>query len=348
MSICSRVNPRAAALGCACLAALAFAACGSESSGGDASSGAAGDDATKRFKLAGVVMGNSDPFYATMACGAKAEAERQGADLNWQGPADFDQNKLISAFNSVKVTKPDGIILSPFSPTALASAVKTLMADGTPVVLADGELEGDVALQAFRTDTLEAGKALTDIVGEAMGGKGSLGIVAFAPANPIDEARYKGFTETLTAAHPDIKVLEPQYAQASTTKAASVASALMRANPELTAIYATNGPQAAGVASAIKAAGRDGKVKLFAFDATPEEADALRAGEIEALVAQSPQAIGEMSVKATVDYLKANADGGAVAPEAENWVKTPHKVITKADVDSPEAAEFLYKASCDA
>jgi ribose transport system substrate-binding protein len=347
MSIRSRVNPRAAALGCACLAALTVAACGSDSSGGDSSSGSAASDG-KRLKLAGVVMGNSDPFYATMACGAKAEAERLGADLNWQGPADFDQNKLISAFNSVKITKPDGIILSPFSAVALAGQVKTLMADGTPVVLADGELEGNPALQAFRTDTLEAGKALTDIVGEAMGGKGSLGIVAFAPANPIDEARYDGFTEMLNSKYSGIEVLEPQYAQASTSKAASVASSLMRAKPDLTAIYATNGPQAAGVASAIKAAGRAGEVKLFAFDATPEEADAVRSGEIEALVAQSPQAIGEMAVKTTVDYLKEHPDGGAVEPIAENWVKTPHKVITKAEIDSPDAAEFLYKSSCDA
>ena len=69
--------------------ALALASCGSDSSGGTGTSagatgasGAAATTAAKSAKVTFIQGVSNDPFYQTMACGAKAEAAKIGVDLN--------------------------------------------------------------------------------------------------------------------------------------------------------------------------------------------------------------------------------------------------------------------------
>lgn len=318
----------------------AAAGCGSSDSGDNAASGGG-----KKLNVAVVAAGASDPYMVSVQCGAAAEAKQLGVGFKWSAPATFDVPKEVSALNSIKITRPDGIVLVPMSPTAFVAPVKSLMQSGTPVTLADSDLAEPVAHETFHTDNLAAGTSLSDEIAKSSP-KGKLGIIASTAGDPIDSSRYTGLIAALKRDHPDIQALTPQYANFSTTKAASQTAALIRANPDLTAVYATNGPQAAGVVSAVAAAKAQDRVKVYSFDATPEEVDGLRAGKIQALVAQSPYSMGQQALASVVKQLR-SGDAKPVPVQNPNLVKTPHMVLTKENVDSTEAKPFLYIKSCN-
>ncbi|MDX6568891.1 MAG: ribose transport system substrate-binding protein, partial [Gaiellales bacterium] len=86
----------------------------------------------------------------------------------------------------------------------------------------------------------------------------------------------------------------------------------------------------------VKSAGKSGKVKLVEFDAEPLQVQALKAGTIDALVAQDPFGIGQKGVSLAYQYLTKGKAGIA------KHYGTGAAIITKANVSSPSIKKFLY------
>lgn len=76
-------------------------------------------------------------------------------------------------------------------------------------------------------------------------------------------------------------------------------------------------------------------MKVVGFDAGPDQIAALKAGTVQALVAQQPETIGVDAVQQAVLAL----DGGAVTPD----IQTGFSIITPENVDATTAA---YKSQC--
>src|SRR5712692_4933205 len=86
--------------------------------------------------------------------------------------------------------------------------------------------------------------------------------------------------------------------------AQSLATQINQRHPDLADIFATNLFAGEGSATALQGAGKQGKVKLIEFDAGPTEVRALKAGQVQGLIAQHPYDIGQQGVQMAVDYLK--------------------------------------------
>jgi ribose transport system substrate-binding protein len=302
----------------------------------------------KTLRIAGVVAQTPDPYFVSMKCGALAAAKKMGrVTLTWQGPVQPSVPQQITALGSVAVTKPDGVILTPFSPTAFLQPVTKLMKQGVPVALTDAYLSHKAAYSATYTDVSSSGPVLAQRIAGLVGGKGELGIVAFGAGDPFETPRYAGMVKVIKAKYPNITVLPVQYAAADSNKAAQVVSGLLAAHPNLKAIYATDGPMGQGAAAALRTAGKRGVVKLISFDAEPALVNSLRNGSIDALYAQAPYIEGYNAMRSLVNYLRGpGASKKPVKPASRYYTPSPLKFITKADLAKPETRKFLYLASC--
>jgi ribose transport system substrate-binding protein len=98
----------------------------------------------------------------------------------------------------------------------------------------------------------------------------------------------------------------------------------------------------------VKQSGKHGQVEVYSYDATPDIVSALKDGTITALLAQAPRLQAGKAVEILVDYVKQNRDGKTVEKAAEREIRVPTEILTKDNVDSPEAQGYLYKATCDA
>ena len=167
-------------------------------------------------------------------------------------------------------------------------------------------------------------------------------IVALNPGVVGNQQRADGFLNVLKEKYPNIKVLPIEYPGSDQNKAAEVVAAAIQANPDLKGIYTTHSNAAVGTSSAVIGAGLQGKVKIIAYDADPQQVRDLKEGVYDALVVQSPYLEGFNSVKLVTQVLRGEVDPATL----EDVAYPPMVVATRENLDSPEVSKALYVDAC--
>lgn len=316
---------------CAVLAVLATTAGCSSDDNGSSGSG------KKTIQL--ITGVKSDPFYITMACAAQAEAAKVGVDLKTNGSAQWDVAVQRPIIDSVAATHPDGLLISPVDSTALTPSLQQIQGAGTKVVLVDTSVtEASVGVSRISSDNEAGGKAAAKALAQLMGDKGSAIVISVKPGVSTTDARIKGFTEEMQSNHSGITLLPVLYDNDLPATAASQIQATLAAHPDLGGVFAGNTNTAQGVSTGLQAAGKQGKVKVAAFDAEPDEITALKNGTLDVLVAQDPGGIGTQGV----DQALAAIQGKKVTAQ----IGTPMVAITKANMSDPAVTKYFYKSAC--
>jgi ribose transport system substrate-binding protein len=231
---------------------------------------------------------------------------------------------------------PQGWVISPTDGSTLVPMISDLMAKSVPVVTIDAPLDKPVELQSIQSNHYAGGQAAAKAMTQLTGAKGTYVVVGNTPGLPDIDARVKGFVDDMTAAGATVlPVLEPG---TDSTKAASMVAASIQANPDLTGIYVTHSAAAQGASAAILEAGKQGQIKLVAFDADPQQIRDLKDGIYDALIAQLPYQMGYQSVKLVAGVLS-----GAVDPKTVTHDNpTDFAILTRDNAADPANAKFLY------
>ncbi|ALV41457.1 hypothetical protein AU252_10100 [Pseudarthrobacter sulfonivorans] len=296
-------------------------------------------------KIGGVVQNASDPFFVTLMCGASKEAEAEGATMTWKPTNSTSIQELQANLDAVSLTNPGGILMSGSGDSSYNTKIQSLQQTGTPVVVVNVPVIPPVEYAQITSSSDNTDFA--HYVAKDIGHGGELGILGGIAGAKIFTSRYQPVIDALGKVAPDVKVLPVQYDDVDRTKAASVASALIVAHPDLKAIYAVSGPEGAGAAAAVKQAGKADKVKVYTYDATPEVVQGLQEGTISAALAQSAYRIGQEGVKAILDYRKANPGTTPVMPDASKNQTIPLKILTKENVNDADSKAFQYVSTCN-
>ena len=327
----SRRGRRKSTLFAVALAAVSMTvvACGDDESGGSASGGG---DNYKMTLIAGV---KGDEFYITMNCGAQAEAQKQGVDLDFQGPDQFDATLQTPIVNGVLAKKPDAILIAPTDAKAMYVPIKQAADAGIKIVLVDTTLEqADLAVSQIASDNVGGGRAAAKALAEAMGGSGAVFVNNTKPGISTTDQRAQGFEEEAKTLGLEYTGME--YNQDQPDKAAAITKAQLAKNPELKGIFATNLFGAEGAATGLREAGKQDTVKIVGFDAGPKQVKDLQEGLLQALVAQRPADIGAQGVQQAVAALKGEPTKAKIG--------TGSAILTKENLAQNQDA--VYKSSC--
>lgn len=294
-----------------------------------------------QYTIAAMFPNTSDPFWQTMACGAADRAAELGVDLQQFNATNTDTNAIASNFQTASLIGADGMIVNSFNNNQFVAQVTELMASGVPVVTGNAsDPQSELTYLASDPDTAGLAAELADAI---PAGEGSMIYMGGAPGIPPLEARTLPFYEAVKELRPDLTVLPEEYSGFDINTATTDIASIIIANPDLKLIIAATGPDGVGAAAALEQAGKAGEITLIAFDATPPQVDALRAGTISALIAQDPFAIGAGSVQELVDYLDEGVEGPV---EPGGQILIPSAVVTAENVDSPEMEKYLYRTEC--
>jgi ribose transport system substrate-binding protein len=324
----------------ACTAALAMGvvACGSDnnSGGGGSSGSSSGSGGGKSYKMTLIAGVKGDEFYLTMNCGAQAEAKAKGVSLDFQGPNEFDASQQTPIVNAVAAKKPDAVLVAPTDTKAMFAPIKQLSDNGSKVVLVDTTLDDpSMAVSQIASDNLKGGQVAAQELSKLVGGQGKkVMVVNVKPGISTTDARAQGFAQGAKAA--GLNYIGQQYDDDDPAKAASIVSATLSKHPDLAGIFAANLFSAEGAATALKQAGKLGKVKIVGFDAGPKQVQDLKSGLAQALIAQQPAEIGKQGVDQALAALQGK-------PTTKK-IGTGFTVITKDNLDQNQAA--LYKSTC--
>ena len=306
-----------------------------------AADGANASPPADSVSIAFVSGGIQDPFFSAMECGARQAADDYNVDLLWQGTQDTSTPAVLQVLDAVMVNEPDGLMFEPFDSQGLVAPTQEIIDGGTPVIIVDGSLAEPIGIQNPHTDSLAAGREAGEALGRAISPGGMIGVLSDSPDNAVQAARAQGFVDGLAATNPTAEILPIAYVAQDTAQAAQTVTSWMTANPDLKGIWATNGPLGAGAASAVKAA-QNADILVYSYDTEPNQISALRAGDMDALIGQSPATDGYYSVKLLAQVLRGEVDPATLPYE----VYAPFKLITSDNVDDPSSVPYIYGDSC--
>jgi ribose transport system substrate-binding protein len=269
--------------------------------------------------MKGPAAGN--PYWAAFEEGAKAKGKELGVDVNVVSPpSETDVQAQISQIEDLIAQKVDGIALAPTDPAALAPAVDEAKAAGINVVFVDGAGSNE-GVPFIGTNNLEGGKLGGNFMCKNLPAGSEVAILQGVLSTTNGADRYNGAKEALEGC--GMKIVAAQPADWDRAKGQSVTETILAGNPDIKGIFGSNDNMALGAVEALKAASKLKDVMVVGYDANPDAAKSILAGEMTASVAQAPKKMAGLGIQALVD-LKAGkqvpmvTDPGTVLVTKEN------------------------------
>lgn len=296
--------------------ALSFTACGSSDSGDD------------RLEVGFMAFDiGLDPFVSAMVDEAENEADAKGIDLDVRNGGG-DLSKQISAVQDFITQDKDAIIVYPGDPEGIGPVVEQAKAAGIPVFTVNLSLAEDIPVTTFvGANDKEYGEKQAQMLVEAMGDEGEVGLIMGALGTSAQLLRTEGFKEVLSD-YPKIEIVEEQADgwQSDKTLALTQDWATKYPKGKLDAIV-VQGPQAMGAIRWAHNKGRD-DIRWILGDYPTDLVEPIKNGLVYGTVSQDPAEQGREVVDAAYNWLSGNEDAVEVPAQY-----TPLPVVTKENVD---------------
>jgi ribose transport system substrate-binding protein len=295
--------------------------------------------------IALVVGVKGDPFYVTMQKGAQAEADKVGAELIVDGPAQFNPVQQTPIVDALIARRIDALLIAATDKQAMIEPLQRANDAGIPVIsvdtfIGDGDYEnGPVTfpLSYIGSDNVQGGRIGCEALISATGG-GKFYIQNVQPGISTTDQREQGCKDAIAAAGDIASLVGVDYNNDSAAISAQQTTAVLQRTPDLSGIFGANLFSAEGAAQAVKNANLSGTVRIANFDA-PEQAIAdLRAGAVDLVIAQKPADMGMTGVDYAVMAVSGDTTG------IQKRVPTGYVVIDRNNVDTPEAQAAIYKS----
>jgi len=295
----------------------------------------AGAAEEKKLTIAVIPKGTTHEFWKSIHAGAVKAARELGVEIIWKGPLkEDDREQQIKVVENFSTRGVDGVVLAPLDDRALVAVVNDSVERKIPVVIIDSDLKSERYSSFVATDNYKGGVLGAQQLGKILGGKGKVILLRYAEGSASTTQREAGFLDTIKKEFPDVQIVSSnQYGGATAESSYKRAENLLLRFQDVDGIFCPNESTTFGMLRALQAMGKAGKVKFVGFDSSEKLAEALRKGEINALVMQHPFQMGYLGVKTMVQVLRGE--------KVEKRIDTGCEVVTAENMDTPEKKELM-------
>jgi ribose transport system substrate-binding protein len=267
----------AVVLGAAC---VLLAACGTthENTGAAGPSSAAKCGGPSGSYTIGMSQANvAEPYRQRMDDDIRAAAAAVPQfKVNFADAAQ-DNSKQVEQVDNFVTQQIDLLIISPNEATPLTAPVKRAFDKGIPVLVLDRKVDGDAYTEFIGADNVDIGRQAGQYFANVLlphGGK-IAEIRGLAGSTPAKE-RGDGFAQGIQGHNIDI--VATQDGDWLRDKGQQQADAILKAHPDIQAIYSQNDPMAEGARIAAQNAGR-ADLPITGIDGLPIESGGIKAVE---------------------------------------------------------------------
>ena len=290
-------------------------------------------------EIAVIVKTVNSTFWQNVQKGADAAMKAGGGSntMTFQGPA--AESAIADQVNMVENAvnrKVSGIVLAPSDPDALVPAVKKAWEARIPVVIIDSMLSkgSEQYYQSFlATDNKKAGELAAKALIDKVGKEGKIAVMSYVAGAGSEIGRVGGFTDYIKA-NSKLQIVGPFYSQSQLATALNQTTDVLAANSDLKGIFGANEPTAIGMGRALKQSGKAGKVVAIGFDGNQDLQEFVKDGTLSAIAVQGSFQMGELGVQTVLKAMNKE--------KVEKFVDTGVVVVTKDNIDKPEAQNVLY------
>jgi ribose transport system substrate-binding protein len=283
-------------------------------------------------KVALVMKSLANEFFLTMETGAKDYQKHNPGqfDLITNGIKDeTDTANQIRIVEQMIVSKVDAIVLAPADSKALVPVVKKAVDAGIIVVNIDNRLDQDVLkskdlnVPFVGPDNAKGAQMVGDYLAKRLKAGDEVGILEGVSTTTNAQQRTAGFKAAMQTV--GAKVVSVQSGEWEIDKGNAVASAMLNEYPNLKALLAGNDNMAIGAVSAVRAAGKQGKVLVVGYDNINAIRPMLKDGRV---LATADQYAAKQAVFGIDTALKALSEHKNQS-QLSGVVETPVTLVTK-------------------
>lgn len=280
-----------------------------------------------------ISKGFQHQFWQAVKTGADKAGQEMGVRVSFDGPDNETQvDKQIDMLAAALANKPAAIGIAALDSQAVIPLLKKAQAEGIPVIAFDSGVESDIPLATASTDNKAAAALAADKLGEMIGGKGKVAVVAHNQTSLTGIDRRDGFLDQMKSRYPEVEVVAVEYGDGDHLKSTEITKAILAANADIKGIFGTNEGSAVGVLNGVREMGA--KVVVVGFDSGKAQKDAIREGVMAGAITQNSVGIGYETVKAAVAASK-----GETLPKT---IDTGFYWYDKTNIDDPAIAAVLY------
>ena len=271
----------------------------------------------------GVVLKTlTNEYWQEVERGMKAAADKYGVELAVQAASgESAQSQQLSIAQTMIGQQFDAFLVSPETTSNLTPAIKQMQEKGLPIVNVE-DARIDATTFVGPASLVEGGKAGEYIASQLPDG-GKVAQIEGAAGSSAAQLRTQGFKDAVAKA-ANLQLVASVPGDWDANKAYNAASSLLKANPDLAAIYANNDTMALGVVKAVADAGRSGKVVVVGTDGVPSAIKAIQGGTLSATTTPQPYSQGYWAVQSALALVQ-----GKDVPE---FVLTSAVLVDKSNV----------------
>jgi ribose transport system substrate-binding protein len=269
------------------------------------------------------------PWFDEVNKGARAQADILSRELGVEIVVDYmpplmadvaEQNAILE---NAAGSRPSGIAVDPVDAVGHMTAINHIRDQGIPVVLFDSP-SPDRSITSVGNNFAQQGIIAAERLVKLIGYAGKVAVMQGFPTAPNHKERYEAQMAVL-GKYPSITIVDGGIDNDDIETARQQASAVLESHPDLRGYLCCDASGPIGIATAIKQAGKSGKVRVVSMDGIKPILEAIKEGVIESSSATIPKMQGSMSV-----LMLWQASLGVQMPQA---IDTGIDVITQENVD---------------
>ncbi|WP_225774423.1 sugar ABC transporter substrate-binding protein [Pseudomonas sp. Marseille-Q5115] len=287
--------------------------------------------AAEKPKVALVMKSLANEFFLTMENGAKDYQKEHAADFDLISNGIKDESDTAAQIRIVEQminAHVDALVIAPADSKALVSVLKKASDAGVKVVNIDNQLDPDVLkskqleVPFVGPDNRAGARKVGEYLATRLQSGDQVGIIEGVPTTTNAQMRSAGFKEAMSAA--GMKVVSVQSGNWEIDKGNAVATAMLNEYPDIKALLAGNDSMALGAVSAVRAAGKAGKVQVVGYDNIKAIAPMLKDGRVLATADQYAARQAVFGIEEALRRVKGEKS------EAGGNVQTPVDLVTQA------------------
>lgn len=283
-------------------------------------------------KVALVMKSLANEFFRTMEDGAKAHQKAHAGEYTLVSNGiknETDTAAQIKMVEQMVAQKVDALVIAPADSKALVPVLKAAVDKGVRVVNIDNRLDADalkeknLVIPFVGPDNRAGAKLVGDHLAKQLKAGDKVGIIEGVSTTTNAQQRTAGFKDAMDAGK--MTVVGVQSGQWEIAQGNTVASGMLRENPDLKALLAGNDSMALGAVAAVKAAGKAGKVLVVGYDNIQAIKPMLKDGRVLATADQFAAKQAVFGIEEALKAIKTKTPQAQMPAE----VKTDVTLVTK-------------------
>ncbi|MNM41718.1 D-ribose-binding periplasmic protein precursor [compost metagenome] len=227
------------------------------------------------------------------------------------------------------LAKVDALVIAPADSKAMVPVIKKAIDAGITVINIDNQLDPavvkskNISVPFVGPDNRKGARLVGEYLAKKLKAGDEVGIIEGVSTTTNAQARTAGFKDAMEAAQ--IKVVSVQSGDWEIDKGNKVAASILSEYPQTKALLAGNDSMALGVVSAVRAAGKAGKVEVVGYDNINAIKPMLADGRVLATADQFAAKQAVFGIETALKIIK----GEKVDSSANGVIETPVELVTK-------------------